>query len=366
MPFQNLIINRIIIHEVFRRDNVRALVEPIYGTELIELDADARDELQKRITSALGHASHGVEMAIEESSPESAWGWAKVVISSIDQDAQFINASQRIASKLAAAQAARNIPGGIVVVINGAAGHPSRSFMCIIKAEPHGGFTKKQAEDGNLSLQYLRDLILTPQSKLYKIGAFLHQTSEAATEQAPTDGWRAFLFDDLITSGNKLGAAQYFYETFLGLAFPTNSAFQTKQFHSYTKEFIKSAHIVPEKKYDLLTALTTYLKTDQAATVQVQAFATTYIDTPELRDAYTAHMEKNHFPMTAIHKDLSEVQSALRLRKLVFSHNIKLTAPSDQFEDYVRIQAIDGEQDEHGNIPKWTQIIVRDHIRDQE
>ena len=46
--------------------------------------------------------------------------------------------------------------------------------------------------------------------------------------------------------------------------------------------------------------------------------------------------------------------------------DIKLTAPADQFENYVRIESIDGDADEHGNVPKWTKITVRDHIRDQE
>jgi len=77
-------------------------------------------------------------------------------------------------------------------------------------------------------------------------------------------------------------------------------------------------------------------------------------------------MQQKSFPSTAIHKDLSEVQSQLRLRKLIFGHDIKLTAPAEQFENYVRIEAIEGDPDQHGNMPKWTRITVRDHIRDQE
>ena len=77
-------------------------------------------------------------------------------------------------------------------------------------------------------------------------------------------------------------------------------------------------------------------------------------------------MGQKNFPTTAIHKDLSEVQSQLRLRKLIFGNNIKLPAPADQFENYVRIESIDGDADENGNVPKWTKITIRDHIRDQE
>lgn len=365
MPFQNLNIGRIIVHEVFRRNDDRSMREPSYSNQLIDLDAEARGALQVRITDALGESSHGVEMTIRDVDDASAWKLGKRTLESAGNNDEFIQVSQAITAKLAAAQTNKGVPGGIVVVIDGTAGHPARAFTCAIKAEPHGGFTRRE-EEGHLILEYLKNLILTPQAKLYKIGAFIHQDPEAATVDQPTAGWRAFLFDDLITRGNKLGAAQYFYETFLGLAFPANSAFQTKQFHTLTKEFIRNANVPAEKKSDLLNALTTYLKADQTATVQVAAFSVSYLDTPELRDAYTQYMTQKHFPQQAIHKDLSEVASALRQRKVVFGHDIKLTAPADQFADYVRIQSIDGEPDAHGQVPKWTQITIRDHIRDQE
>lgn len=365
MSFENLSIGRIIIHEVFVRGEDRAPAEPSYGTQLLSLPREARDALQDRITNTLGRSSHGVEMTISDAGLESAWRSAKAIVESLGNDEQFVNLSQAITSKLAAAQTSRTIPGGIVVVIDGTCGNPSRPFMCVIKAEPHGGFTKRQVNN-TLTLEYLKELILTPQAKLYKIGAFVRQDPDAASEQQPTNGWRAFLFDDQITQSNKLSAALYFRETFLGLDFPSNSAFQTKQFHSLTKDFIRNAAIDAERKIDLLNALTTYLKTDQTATIQVVAFSLAYLGDAPLQDAYTAYMQQKNFPETAIHKDLSEVQSQLRLRKLTFGHDIKLTAPADQFENLVRLESIDGDPDEHGNIPKWTKITVRAHIRDQE
>lgn len=365
MSFENLSINRLIIHEIYTRGVDRAPIEPNYGHQLLEIPPDARDALQSRITNALGKSSHGVEMSIRDSGENSAWCKAKEIIESQGSDIRFVSLSQAIASKLAMAQSSRTIPGGIVVVIEGTCGNPAKSLMCVIKAEPHGGFTKRQ-EEGSLTLEYIKELILTPQAKLYKIGAFLRFDQAASTAQQPTNGWRAFIFDELITQGNKLSAAQYFYETFLGLEFPSNSAFQTKQFHALTKDFIRNANIDSEKKIDLLNALTTYLKTDQAATIQVGVFSQNYLGDAALQDAYTAYMVQKQFPATAIHKDLSEVQRQLRFRKLTFGHDIKLTAPADQFENYVRIESIDGDADDNGNVPKWTRVTVRDHIRDQE
>lgn len=365
MAFENLTIGRIIIHEIFRLNEDRTMVDPHYGNGLIQLDAEAKDALQKRITEALGSSSHGVEMSVQDSGAQSAWMTAKSIIDTAGDNARFIQLSQVITAKLAASQTTKVVPGGIVVVIDGTSGHPARPFVCVIKAEPHPGFIKRE-ENGQLLLEYLKELILTPEAKLYKIGAFIHSDPAQVDPQQPTAGWRAFLFDDLITKGNRLGAAHYFYSTFLGLVFPSNSAFQTKEFHTLTKTFIKSANIDEEHRSDLLNALTAYLKADQIATIQVGVFSDTYLGTPELKDAYTHYMEQNEFPVQAIHKDLSEVAPALKKRKITFGHNISLTAPPEEFEGLVRIQAIDGEADEHGQVPKWTQITIRDRIREQE
>lgn len=48
-PFQNLTIDRIIIHEVFRRSEARDFGVPSYDTHLIQINRDARDVLQLRI-----------------------------------------------------------------------------------------------------------------------------------------------------------------------------------------------------------------------------------------------------------------------------------------------------------------------------
>lgn len=366
MPFQNLVIQRTIIHEIFKRTDAHTPVDPSYGMQAIQLDAAARDALQQRITEALGHASHGLEMSIRKTGAESVWEKVRQIVDTPDDEATFITTSQRIAASLSDAQVSRTIPSGIVVVVHGTVGYPGIPFICIIKAEPHGGFTRKVGTTGQLMLEFLKDLILTPQAKLYKIGAFVCREVNEATDENPSGGWRAFIFDDLITAGNKQSAAQYFYDTFLGLAFPSNSAWQTKQFHSLTKEFIRSANVTDETKSDLLGALTTYLKVDQGGTIQVNQFATTYMNAAELRDAYSSYMQSKDFPVAAIQKDISEVKGALRDRKVTFSTNIRLIGPSEQFQDRVSIRTIDGDAGTDGIAPKWTEIIVRDRIRDQE
>ena len=52
------------------------------------------------------------------------------------------------------------------------------------------------------------------------------------------------------------------------------------------------------------------------------------------------------------------------MRKLSFSKNVKLSAPSDVFRDLVEIETI--HHDDDGNEVNWTKIIVKDNIVTQE
>ena len=121
-----------------------------------------------------------------------------------------------------------------------------------------------------------------------------------------------------------------------------------------------------EKKTDLHNALVTYLKVDQSATVQISQFAQSYLPDAVLRDDYTQYMIKKEFPQQAIVKDLSEVKNVLKYRKVTFSRDVKLIAPADKFENLISMRVIAGETDEQGQIPEWTEVIIRDRIMRQE
>lgn len=362
MIFENLSISRIITHEVFQRDSDRNIVAPSYGTNLIALDQQALDAFCSRIMEAMGRAARALEMTISQAGPRSVCALADALVDY--DDPVFIQESATAADKLAEAQTSRGLPGGILVVFSGTAGHPSRRIVGFIKAETHSGFTRQRDENGSISLRFLTNLLLTPQTKLYKIGIFVESDPENANPLP--SGWRAFIYDDQISTSNKLTAAQYFYEGFLGCFFPETSARLTREFHDYTKDFIRRLDVPEEDKIDLHNALITYLKVDQSPTVQTSAFAQAFLPSPETRDAYEQFMRAKEFPAIAIHKDLADVASALRYRKVSFSGEIRLIAPADKFESMVRMQSIEGEPDQHGQIPTWTQIIVKDRIRAQE
>jgi hypothetical protein len=358
----NLRITRIAAHEILRRNDDRTMVEPRYGDEVIVLSEDALAELADRIVTALGRASRSMDMEIIHSAAGSAVDLSHQIISAAD-DQGFIDASKLVANRLAESQASRGIPGGVLVVINGEVGHPARKMVALIKAEVQSGFVKKFRDDGSLAVEFLTDLFLTPESKLYKIGIFVAPSADPVP--ALPEGWEASVYDVAMTAGNRMTAAQYFYERFLGLGFPRNAAMYKKQFHDLTKAYIGGLPLTEEKKFDLHNALITYLKVEVNNAIHVGEFADLYFDDPAAKDAFQEYMTANDFPLQQIQKDLSDIQANLRYRRVVFPRDIKLTAPAESFGDMVSIEPIDGEPDPNGQVPEWTRITVKGRIQTQ-
>jgi 37-kD nucleoid-associated bacterial protein len=360
MAFENLAVQRLILHEVFQRRDDGNAIAPRYGGQLVQLPANAMDVFKERIIEAMGSDSQSMEMEIAKSDAGSAVEISSSLLSKTD--ATYITHSQKFADKLTDVQVARNLPGGMLVVFSGTVGASARPFVAVIKAETQGGFRRQVSQGGGLGLQYLQDLFLTPAAKLYKIGMFVR---DGAAGRALPTGWKAFVYDSHMTRSNRDGAAKYFFDSFLGCRVPENSAFLTKAFFDNTKDFIKSLDVPPEKRADLLTSLYTYLKVDQTPTIEVNGFSTSYIPT-ETRDSYRAFMRERKFPLTVVQKDISELQGVLKLRKVAFRSNIRLTAPPEAFRDLITIETIPQDGAKHGQPSEWTRITIRDEIRDQE
>lgn len=361
MDLVNLTVNRVILHEVFRRGNDQKLVEPEYGDALEVLNQEATDALRDRIVSAMASPARCVPMTISKTGAESMIAHVRFLVDG--DDALYLQTSKAVSKKLAEEQKSRNIPGGVIVVFSGSAGVPAQRLVGVIKAEVHNGFLREKA-DGKAVLKFLKNLMLTQQTKLYKIGLYIEVDPTAQGDLAA--GWTGYVYDETLTMANRYDAAQYFYDGFLGLSFPASSARQTKQFHDLTKGFIQAMTLPEEEKVVLHNALVTYLKADQKPTVGIVDFAVTYFGDAGLREGYRAHMVASGFPENAVNKDLADVERSLRMRRLNFRNKVRVSGPAEDFDKLVTITPVDGAPDANGVHPKWTQVIIMDRIETQE
>ncbi|CAI8828856.1 hypothetical protein EI533_07080 [Pseudomonas donghuensis] len=327
--FSNLKFKRIILHNVHKPDD-KGAVAPTLSIDVTNLSANGKAKLQERVSSVLGSGSSSLEMEIADKKKNSCYDFARTLIPATEK--KFIADSAGIAQRHTDIHTSRQWPDGTLVIISATCDADNKRCLIIIKAEQQAGFTETLRK-GKIVLDYLENLILTPQSKLYKIGIFFETRAKPSGEP---DTLQAHVFDSNIKANDDRQAARYFYSNFLGLKIPQNASQRTRDFFEYTTEYIDQAEIGDDRKLDLKQALYTYLKVEQTQTIESSEFATKYLDI-ELRDDYSTHMDSKGFPETAIAKDTKLINRKLARRKLSFSGNIRITGPSENFTNLVKI-----------------------------
>lgn len=364
MQLLNLNIDKIIIHQVYQRDVEGHKVTPMQSHEYTNFSATAMETFKQRVIEALGESSKAVEMEITNQDMEDL---PTLVERSIDEDGvTFAVSSYDFAVKLTNSQHTKGIPGGIVVVFTGTQGHPAKKFIGIIKAETHSAY-EKEVDDvtGEISLKYVEEVLLTPSSKLYKTAGFFEKANYDSTYSDLNDKWVVMVSDSQISKAGGKAAAKYFYADFLGCGYPQTSARTTKQFYDEAKDFIKALDVEEHEKSDYLNALTTYLKVDTSSTISSSDFASKYFD-QDTQDSFTEHMEDAGLPTASFTKDVEHIAGNLKFRKVSFSKNVKISAPSDSFKNLITMSTIEGDADESGTPAEWTQVIIKDKIVKQE
>lgn len=357
MLFENLRVNRVVVHEVFQRGEDRALRPPVFADALETLSAEAMGAFRLRMTEALSGQSQSLQMRIAK---HDAGSFLELAESLMDvTDADFLARSQAVANKLAEAQIARRIPGGMLIVFDGTVGVPAVPFVGVIKAETQAGF--RRSRDGARALvEFLQNIFLTPATRLYKIGVLLRDNAAAPKP----DGWRAFVFDSNISASNREAAAAYFYEAFLGCALPSDGPYETAKFFDLTKEFVRKSDLAPDRKRDLIDSLYVFVRDEQDHTFTADQFADRYLP-PDLRDPYANFMSNRRFTRNAVVRDTSQMGNRLRRRRLKFGVDIELSASPEALANKVQMEAIDGEPAD-GQRPRWTRIIIREALTGEQ
>lgn len=365
MEISNLKIDRIIIHQIYQRDPEGNKIPPFKSTEFTKFDRAAMEEFKSRVVEALGSGSKAVQMEIVEQDSDKL---PSIVDKAITEDNKtFISSSYTIAKKLTDAQKTKSIPGGILVVFSGKYGFPEKSFLGIIKADIHSAYEKlKNLDTQEISLKFVEEVLLTPSSRLYKTAGFFQKTkSDSDSDSNLNNKWVILISDTQISQVDGKAAAMYFYSDFLGCGYPQTSARTTKQFYDAASSFISDMNITPEKKSDLLTALVTYIKVDTSSSITPSEFSKRYFDI-ETQDDFKSYLTEKGLPEASFTKDTAHIESKLKLRKISFSRNVRITAPPDVLKDYVTIESIEGDIDEVGTPQRWTKIVVKDEITNQQ
>lgn len=363
MNFLKLTIDQIAIHQIFPRDENRSEKKPVMGTELIRFDKIAMDDFKRRVVDSLGNGSSAVRMQITDHEDNST----PILVSKLHglSDKEFIKTSYKIASNLSSAQTRKGMSGGIVVVFSAFYNPKKLHLVGIIKADIHSGYEKYQDKTtGLISLKHVEELLLTPSTKLYKSAGFFRR-EDAVDSENLNDQWLVEISDYQINKSDGKAAAQYFYQAFLGCDYPESSARTTKKYFELASNFINEMDIDEEERTSLHNALFADLKTRKSEQVEPLVFAETYMDAEDV-DNFREYLEDSDFPVEAFIKDTQHITSKLKNRRVKFSKDIRISAPSEIFEELITIEVIEGEKQEDGYTPTWTNILIKDRIINQQ
>lgn len=364
MVIGNLNIGRIIIHEIHQRGESNLRVAPTLGDTLLNFDDAAMDSFKSRVTEAIGQGSKAVQMKISNESRQST-AEISTSLSGLEVD-EFITVTAILANKLTDVQHSRNIPGGILVVFTGTYGGLNKKITGIMKADIYSGYEKEtDPQTQKISLKYIKELLLTPTSKLYKTAAFLEKAEAVESEEYSLNNeWDVYINDTQVSGKEKAGA-NYFVSDFLGFEYLESSARTTKLFFKEARKFILDSSLDQDQKSDLLNALVTYIKVDNSQSISCREFGDTYFE-DEMCDDFCAYLYSKEVPNVAFTKDIELIRTELKTRKIKFGNNVSISAPAEAFEDYLEIESFEAVNVGLANGPIWTRITIKDEIKSQE
>lgn len=333
--FINMNINKVIVHQIFKRDLENHIIKPFYSTECIALNTGFNTKLKERIVKSLGRESHSIRMQIEDDGEESVFHYICQYWDEDDTDISFINTTKEITEILINVQDNRRYPDALVIYASGTVQQNSKDFFCIIKAESQDGFLINKDSD-KIGLNYIDNLFMTKNEKLQKLGFFIKtvDNSHNITKELVD----AYIFDSNTNASVSKAKAFYFYNNFLGLNFRNDSKKQTLNFFSYTKKFVNSRQDLNDiQKINLSTQLIQYITAQQTPILNAADFANDFLNNAQMKDEYLRYLEEKDVPTISIYKDTSMLGNMLKYRQLYFSNNVRLQIPVESFKDIVEI-----------------------------
>jgi hypothetical protein len=351
MNITNVDITRVIAHEVVRASRITER-PPVLSDNLVDLNESGKALVGTRLVNTVASGSHCVDVTVDDGSAGSPFDRATAMLDADDEG--FVANSKLLAGALSKSQTAGPIKSGSAMFVQGtcsADGTASR-FLAIIKADSDQALYKGVSGE-IITLTYVSDMLLGESQRLFKIAFLIEDTRRSGTSSAgrQPDDFSVKVFDHLMQTSGNGDAAAYFYSTFLRCKLSLNAARQTKQFYGVVRSFIEEMPISQVERVAYHGDLISYLRQNRE-TLEPRTFAQDVLPQAH-RDAFVRKCREEGI-IQAFSKDLDLVKGKLRRQSVKFSSNVTLYAPSEVFQDAVKI--IGTSQD------GWTELKIRGSI----
>ncbi|MHB8294362.1 MAG: nucleoid-associated protein [Acidimicrobiales bacterium] len=332
-------VKRVIVHEVPYHLASGASAEPELSEVESPLSTEVRNFFREKIAGSLGSAAYDVEFDASTTSP-----LPRLVLDNLTaKTTSFVAMSQEMAQHLYLCQKG-NSPEGLLTVceVDVADCHG----VAILKLEREQGARVELADTPagrTLSVQHLRDLMLTERTKVFKVGLFLQTGADLdSIDGAACDTQKGY--DGTV--------AHFFLEQFLGCRLREQPELTTKRFFEATERFINEEVSEPEKKAQYQVALLAELNGTRDK-VSVRAFANNSFAVQD-RQAFMDQMDQAQLPKTGFDKDTHLVRAHLRRIQMAFESGVAVLASPENIGEQVLITDLPNGQ---------TRVEVTDRLR---
>jgi hypothetical protein len=315
MDFKKLSIDRVIIHKIIGKSTAEDAYS-IPATDLHKLDPETTETLIKRITNAVKRSRRLFETTIKVTESDSFFSLAKDLPKS--EKRHFIKYSASICQIAAAAHQNANIPGGLLIVIEGQI--DKFSSVIVVKAELQEAMTLR----GN-SVELMKELFLSPAKEFYKIGLLVHKDGRS---NSPT-AYQSFVYDDNFTP-KRNDIAEYFYKDFLGFSTSENDKLLTNNFLKDFDSFVEENITDHTSRKHLKISIKADYRESSVQIVDPQNYLNFFDDEPLLKEKFERQI-LSKFPRSFT-KDLSLVETSLKRVTRTISGDLKLTGPPEQVD----------------------------------
>lgn len=334
-------VEKLIVHEI-PRHFVHAATPSTPSLSDVEspLDQTVKNFFKEKMAGSLGSAAYEVELDPSTTSPLP--DWITALLSRRPPD--FVATSRDMASHLHQSQTGIS-PEGLLTVIQCRIG--TGRGIAILKLEKEEGTRvrrQKVAGGQTLSVDHVRDLMLTGKTRVFKVGLF----ARVGGSSGPIEG---LVCDKQKSYGSAV--AYFFLERFLGCALKELPELTTKRFFEATERFINDDVIEPETKARYQVALAAELSGTRT-TVSPQAFANTNLDSSD-RAAFIGKVNEAGISQPSFAKDNALVESHLRRIQWSFSSGVAVLASPDNIGREIQLEDLDDGR---------TRLQVTDELRD--
>ena len=323
--------NRYIIHTIHKKEREEKHSSVSYKDHLLDVDLDSERIIKTRLSDACGKQTKSFSVAIADSSEGSFFSLAKAAFDKGVSDTDFIEISKDIALLLATAQTTRNPSEGILLVAEGET-TKGMKFLIALKAELQQAFkTSINPKTNKEQLQLLKDLFMSPDKKLFKIGMIKQDINKGKTY--PNSDFSSLLFDDQFARDKN--PAAFFYSDFLGFTLDKNEKLATRDFYRMTEGLINKYGGTYKEKQIYLSALRALLWADNSPLIDPKEFGKRYFN-GKLLEKYYDMISNNPSFSRSFTKNIILLNSELSTRKWKFD-GVEIKGKEDKFDEAVKI-----------------------------